>query len=304
MPRSANHVRRCTRRRQISACVALPADGGTKSTAAFIAPTRQPEWMPSPRLRLRTRPHSKRVGPSWTATPAPRRRPNAHVLSVLTPIAEALIHLRHPVTRSDCLTRRNSRPMRHARLPPEPRMARDRYQISVDGLSMDFGKGVVGQSSGKRWVGRGGPVVAAVAAVAAATPAIPAAAPGSMSPNRSTTRRRTSASISSAGTNAIARAATARPSSRCRSCMADSECLGQMERFDKETVNAGEKRLAQEHETLTERIIGAAIEVHRCLGPGFRCVSEFRGRSLRVSGLSILERQGPERISVFGTYFI
>ena len=27
--------------------------------------------------------------------------------------------------------------------------------------------------------------------------------------------------------------------------------------------------MALEHEALTERLIGAAIEVHRCLGPGF-----------------------------------
>ena len=30
-----------------------------------------------------------------------------------------------------------------------------------------------------------------------------------------------------------------------------------------------ESRVALEHEALTERIIGAAIEVHRRLGPGF-----------------------------------
>jgi PD-(D/E)XK nuclease superfamily len=29
------------------------------------------------------------------------------------------------------------------------------------------------------------------------------------------------------------------------------------------------RKVALEHEALTERIIGAAIEVHRCLGPGF-----------------------------------
>ncbi len=42
-----------------------------------------------------------------------------------------------------------------------------------------------------------------------------------------------------------------------------------MERFDKETRNAGERKSDLDHEALTERIIGAAIEVHRCLGPGF-----------------------------------
>jgi hypothetical protein len=29
--------------------------------------------------------------------------------------------------------------------------------------------------------------------------------------------------------------------------------------------------MASEHESLTEQIIGAAIEVHRRLGPGFYC---------------------------------
>src|SRR6185312_8569984 len=45
---------------------------------------------------------------------------------------------------------------------------------SVDGLSMDFGKGVMGQISGRRWVGRGGLVVALVAAVSIG--GVPAAA--------------------------------------------------------------------------------------------------------------------------------
>ncbi len=44
---------------------------------------------------------------------------------------------------------------------------------------------------------------------------------------------------------------------------------GRMERFNKEPRNAGERKMALEHEALTEPIIGAAIEVHRCLGPGF-----------------------------------
>jgi hypothetical protein len=41
------------------------------------------------------------------------------------------------------------------------------------------------------------------------------------------------------------------------------------ERLDKETRKAGKRKMALEHEALTERIIGAAIEVHQRLGPGF-----------------------------------
>src|SRR5271166_2797921 len=49
-----------------------------------------------------------------------------------------------------------------------------------------------------------------------------------------------------------------------------SHCnCGLMERFDKETRKPGKGRMALEYEELTERIIGAAIEVHRRLGPGF-----------------------------------
>jgi GxxExxY protein len=38
---------------------------------------------------------------------------------------------------------------------------------------------------------------------------------------------------------------------------------------DDGTQKPGAKKVALEHEALTERIIGAAIEVHRRLGPGF-----------------------------------
>ena len=47
--------------------------------------------------------------------------------------------------------------------------------------------------------------------------------------------------------------------------------------------------MALEHEELTEKIIGAAIEVHRCLGPGFlesiyekALIIEIRKRGLKV----------------------
>jgi GxxExxY protein len=47
--------------------------------------------------------------------------------------------------------------------------------------------------------------------------------------------------------------------------------------------------MALEHEALTERIIGAAIEVHRCLGPGYlesvyekALILELRRRGLSV----------------------
>jgi hypothetical protein len=49
------------------------------------------------------------------------------------------------------------------------------------------------------------------------------------------------------------------------------------------------RKVALEHEALTERIIGAAIEVHRCLGPGFlesvyekALIIELKKRGLRV----------------------
>jgi hypothetical protein len=41
------------------------------------------------------------------------------------------------------------------------------------------------------------------------------------------------------------------------------------ESHDKETRNAGKRPLAVEPEALTDQIMGAAIEVHRCLRPGF-----------------------------------
>ncbi len=40
-------------------------------------------------------------------------------------------------------------------------------------------------------------------------------------------------------------------------------------KLNEEPTKAGETDMALEHEALTERIIGAAIEVHRRLGPGF-----------------------------------
>jgi hypothetical protein len=46
-----------------------------------------------------------------------------------------------------------------------------------------------------------------------------------------------------------------------------SKC-GWIEKLNEETRKAGNRKMPLEHEALPEKIIGAAIEVHRRLGPG------------------------------------
>src|SRR6266446_3925481 len=65
--------------------------------------------------------------------------------------------------------------------------------------------------------------------------------------------------------------------------------LAQKKEANKECRKAGKKIMALEHEALTERIIGAAIEVHRRLGPGYlesfyekALIMELRKRGLSV----------------------